>query len=109
MEVSLVSQPSPHCGAWAGASPASLMFPDIRGAWQALRGFAEREGIPNEPPHLASDKDAFLQERRGNRAKLPRGQEGEGNPVPGSPLLPCMASVRLETSASLSFFMSEMG
>lgn len=48
MEVSIVSQPSPHNGAWAGSSPALLMFPDIGGVWQALRGFAEREGIPNE-------------------------------------------------------------
>lgn len=35
------------------------------------------------PPHLASDKDAFLLEQRGNRTKLPHGQEGEGDPVPG--------------------------
>lgn len=32
---------------------------------------------------LASDRGAFLQERRGNWAKLPHGQEGEGAPVPG--------------------------
>lgn len=35
------------------------------------------------PPPLASDKDAFLQEQRGNWAKLPHGQEGGGAPVPG--------------------------
>lgn len=48
MEVGLVNQPFPHCGRSGGSSPASLMFSDIRGARQALRGFAEREGIANE-------------------------------------------------------------
>lgn len=45
MEVSGVSRRFPHCGArvWGPSSPILLMFPDVLGAWKALRCFAEKE------------------------------------------------------------------
>lgn len=64
------------------------------------------------PPFLASDKDTFLQRRRGKWAKLPHRQEGRRSFRAGrlgSPLPHCVASARFDTTPSLSFCISKMG